>query len=60
MWFVFLVVNWIGYVQVAPHHDHHESYGPPSDHHGPHDTHITEFDDDVSVVPDDGTGFPHG
>ncbi|ENN79230.1 hypothetical protein YQE_04414, partial [Dendroctonus ponderosae] len=49
------------------HHKHlishihqHESYGPPAEeHHGP-DTHFTEFDDDVSVLPDDGSGFPHG
>lgn len=49
--------------QVAPHHDfhdQHESYGPPlEEHHGP-GTHFTELDDDVSVLPDDGSGFPHG
>ncbi|KAL1494641.1 hypothetical protein ABEB36_010210 [Hypothenemus hampei] len=49
--------------QIAPHHHDHpegaEVYGPPTDHHG-HETHFTEFDDDVSVLPDDGSGFPHG
>ncbi|XP_066154585.1 uncharacterized protein Osi17 isoform X1 [Euwallacea fornicatus] len=50
--------------QVAPHHhDHHDSYGPPIEHHGTpighHDTHYTEFDDDIGVVPDDAAGFPH-
>ncbi|KAF7279545.1 hypothetical protein GWI33_007064 [Rhynchophorus ferrugineus] len=57
--------------QVAPtkyHYDHHEgieiagphSHGPPIEYEGPHDIHHTEFDDDITVLPDDGSGFPHG
>ncbi|XP_050305023.1 uncharacterized protein LOC126742412 [Anthonomus grandis grandis] len=47
--------------QIAPHkhHEHHEEFevGPPGyEHHGEH---YAEFDDDVSVLPDDG-GFGHG
>ncbi|CAG9760735.1 unnamed protein product [Ceutorhynchus assimilis] len=56
--------------QVAPHKYHHghnegvevdpHSYGPPPiEHHGS-DVHFSEYDDDISVVPDDGSGFSHG